>query len=40
MLVNGSVVSQSLTLVKVQRSYKPMKRKFGTTPWEQSYVFA
>ena len=26
------VVRQSLTRLKVPRSYKPMKRRFGTTP--------
>jgi len=34
------VVRQSLTHPKVPRSHKPMKRRFGTTPWEQLYVFA
>jgi len=40
MSVNGGVVSQSLTLVKVQRSYKPMKANLELLREQQSHVFA
>ena len=31
-LAEDGVVRQSLTCLKVPRSHKPMKRRFGTTP--------